>query len=291
MLLAGHDSARIRRRFGACGRWYLVALTRGMVFESARRSAPAVLLLTPSLAFALRVSLRLIWPLLRPWSLLAQKIRLERIFAKPRPGVRHKEVPNKEKCPKEKAPDDLPLVCDEGFPALLGVFGARELPPFGRSDMHAFASENPCDARRRQRDWGASCRLGGYPQDRHDRLRSPRDPRWCSRAPQVQNGQARGLSDRAQRGSSAAPVLCRGAQGSRSEAETKPSGCPFLCLLSFGQAKERRAGALRRAHPKQPRAKREQTPRFCRRWYATAGDTAHSGQLPPAAAARKVPHP
>ena len=48
-------------------------------------------------------------------------------------------------------------------------------------------------------------------------------PPWRSRAPQAENGLARGLSDRAKRGSSAAPVFCRGAQGNRSAAEIE---CP-----------------------------------------------------------------
>jgi len=49
----------------------------------------------------------------------------------------------KEKYPKETAPGDSPLVCDERFPALLAISGARELPRFARSDMHALLPEIP----------------------------------------------------------------------------------------------------------------------------------------------------
>ena len=69
------------------------------------------------------------------------------------------------------------------------------------------------------------------------------DPPWCSRAPQVENGSARGLSDRAQRGSSAAPVFCRGAQGSRSAAQTKPWGALSFRLFSLGKQQIKAAGS------------------------------------------------
>ena len=74
-------------------------------------------------------------------------------------------------------------------------------------------------------------------------LRSTLTP-WCSRAPQVENGSARGLSDRAKRGSSAAPFFCRGAQGSRRVAQTKPWGALSFAFFSLGtQRKEGRVCA------------------------------------------------
>ena len=70
---------------------------------------------------------------------------------------------------------------------------------------------------------------------------------WCSRAPQAENGTARGLSDRAQRGSSAAPVFCRGAQGSRCAAPTKPWGAFSFRLFSLGK---QRKGTCVRGSPR-----------------------------------------
>ena len=139
---------------------------------------------------------------------------------------------------KEKDPRRLAPCWRKGFPALLGQnrrCGTRDLRSLRQSSLLPVLS---CDARRRQRDRGALIGLQSAP--------SP----WCSRAPQVEKGSARGLSDRAQRGSSAAPFFYRGAQGSRSEAETKPWGALSFRLFIFGQAKKRDLRAGQPPHSK-----------------------------------------
>ena len=192
--------------------------TSAIVFRCAGLSAPALLLLAPSLALALRASLRLLRP--HPAAF---------IFACP-----------KKRRQKKGPPTTCPLL-RKGFPALLAVSGARELPPFGRSDRHALVSGNGCDARRRQRDRGA-----------HSQLRSAPSP-WCSRAPQVKTGRSEDcLSDRRSR-------VPQRRFWPRSAGESEQSGDQalgglFFGLPFFGQAKKGNAGALRRALSKTIRA-------------------------------------
>jgi len=133
----------------------------------------------------------------------------------------------------------------EVFPARLALGGARELAPVGRSDTPR--SSPP-----------ATAMLGGVNGNRVPRSSCgvPNTP-WCRRAPQVRNRPARGLSDRAQRGSSAAPVLGRGAQGSRSEAQTKPWGAFSFAFFSLGkQRKEGRVRCAQRIQTKRRAARR-----------------------------------
>jgi len=185
---------------------------------------------------------------------------------------------------KEKGPRRLAPCCRKGFPALLALSGAHELAGYAHSNMHALHPETAAMlggvngsgahefGHRGLLPHGAALNHGAksirdqtaWPHKRGMntpvKLRSAPSP-WCSRAPQVENGPARGLSDRPQGGSSAAPVFCRGAQGSRSVAETKPWGAVSFAFFSLGmQRKEGRVCAA--AHIKiKPARKREQNHR------------------------------
>ena len=99
------------------------------------------------------------------------------------------------KVPKRNGTRRLAPCYRKGCPVLLTVSGARELPPFGRSDMHALVPGNGCDARQRQRDLGCT--------DLATEFRSA--------------------------------GFGRGAQGSRSVAETKPWGCLSFAFFSLGK--------------------------------------------------------
>ena len=80
----------------------------------------------------------------------------------------------------------MPLVCDEGFPALLVISGARELPPFGRSDMHALLPEITAMLGYVN---GPGVFLAGFGVVTERGYGVPGPP-WCSRAPQVKTGRS-----------------------------------------------------------------------------------------------------
>ncbi len=137
-------------------------------------------------------------------------------------------LPVQKKETKEKDTRRLAPRWRKGCPALLGVSGARELPRCARSDMHALASGNTCDARLRQRGGSALSRL------RRGILPSVQ-PSTAG-----QNREKRGLFDRPKGGSSAAPVLAeeRRVVG----AQRRPSRrVPFL-LPSFLWASKEKKG-------------------------------------------------
>ncbi len=144
----------------------------------------------------------------------------------------------KEKHPKEKAPDDLPLAAGEGFPALLGTKRAlrNSRSPIAQTVLaliRFLPAVLGCIN-------GTGVPIVGY--------EVPLPP-WCSRASQLFPETSACMSDRPQGGSSRAPETARSA-GKSERSGDQAVGCRFLCLLSFGQAKERRAGALSPAHSK-----------------------------------------
>ena len=135
-------------------------------------------------------------------------------------------------CPKKRdekkgPPKTCPLPLARGSLRFSHRPALTKLPRYARSDN---ARLSPSDA----------AMLGGVNGMRMHRsgYGVPRSP-WCSRAPQAENGSARGLSDRPKGGSSAAPVFCRGAQGSRSTAETKPWGALSFAFFSLGKQRSR----------------------------------------------------
>ncbi len=129
-----------------------------------------------------------------------------------------------------------------------------------RSDSPRADPFSACGARLHQRDGGAPIqpsraglarrKLSGVA--RPTGCRTP-DPPWCSRASQPFPETSACMSDRPQGGSSRAPETARSA-GQSERSGDQAVGCRFLCLLSFGQAKERRAGALSTAHSRKTRA-------------------------------------
>jgi|GEM_PF-4673527 len=133
-------------------------------------------------------------------------------------------------CPKEtnqrkRPPKTCPSPVARGSLRFSAQTGAAELAISDRSDSPRFSRSGPA--------------MLGCVNGAGAHTLTP----WCSRAPQAENGTARGLSDRAQRGSSAAPVFCRGAQGSRRVAPTKPWGAFSSGYSSLG--KQRRVTLAR----------------------------------------------
>ena len=154
---------------------------------------------------------------------------------------------------KKRHPTTCPSPVARGSLRFSAQTGAAELAISDRSDSPRFSRSGPA-------------MLGGVNGAGAHTL-TP----WCSRAPQAENGTARGLSDRAQRGinragsrlppraapagrgprmargNSAAPVFCRGAQGSRCAAPTKPWGAFSFRLFSLGK---QRKGTCVRGSPR-----------------------------------------
>ena len=143
--------------------------------------------------------------------------------------------------PKKRHPTTCPSPLARGSLRFSAQTGAAELAISDRSDSPRFSRSGPAMLGGVN---GIGVPAAGYGVPL---------PPWCSRAPQVENGSARGLSDRAQRGSSAAPVFCRGAQGSRSAAETKPWGA--LSFRPFSLGKQRKWTCVRGSPRSQKRVR------------------------------------
>jgi hypothetical protein len=158
-------------------------------------------------------------------------------------------------CPKKRdekkgPPKTCPLPLARGSLRFSRRAALTKLPRYARSDN---ARLSPPDAAMLGGVNGRVAHRSGYGV--------PPSP-WCSRAPQAENGSARGLSDRPKgainkagallsplaapagrgpwmaRDNSAAPVFCRGAQGSRSVAQTKPWGAVFFAFFLLGKQKK-----------------------------------------------------
>ena len=119
------------------------------------------------------------------------------------------------------------------FPALLAVSGARELPPFGRSDMHALVSGNGCDARLHQGGRGAPLPATGTPV--------PLTPPSIAGP----DREKRGLSERSESASSAAPVWTEKRRKPLASARGKSSGAVSFGYFSLG--KQRKVPRVRAA--------------------------------------------
>jgi len=133
---------------------------------------------------------------------------------------------------KEKDTRRLAPCCRKGFPALLGQnrrCGTRDLRSLRQSSLLPVLT---CDARRRQRDRGARIELRSTPSPcaAEHRSRFRRQARACL------TERSEGVHARRKR---------REAQGSRSEAETKPWGAFSSGYSSLG--KQRRVTRARSA--------------------------------------------